>query len=258
MYTTHTADDFRKFIGLPENYTVDGLLAYGVWDLKADKHLPPLRAALEEKGIEYTLQRFDKSIVGHGYELIIGGKHYWFIPVMGTAVMSTYIHTASMLGSKRNILLGMVGGLAPGMQSADYVIPTTAQGNDNARMYDRNNAANLYSPDEKLLASLKSKIPADQKVWEGPTTTCEILYAETKEDVEAWSKAGFLGVEMEAALFFAASKHFNIPSVALFYVADNLIESQTLLSEKHVKTKVKREQAQKMQYEIGLELIIEA
>ena len=37
MYKTFTADEYRKHIGLPEDYRVDGMLCYGTWD--REKHV---------------------------------------------------------------------------------------------------------------------------------------------------------------------------------------------------------------------------
>ena len=259
MYIKYGADDYRRFLGFPDNYSVDGLLACGVWDLHAEeKHIPHLIAALDAKKIQYKLTRFDKKDIGHGYELAIADKIYWFVPVMGTAVMSMYIHMASLFGSKRNILLGSVGGLAPGMKSGDFIIPTSSIGNDNARMYDRSNKSNVYKPDDILFNILKSKLIGNYKVWEGVTTTCEILLAETQDDINNWSKEGILGVEMEAAIFFAASKYFKIPAVSLLFAADNLIEDQSFLSDEYKKSKEKRNLIRQQQYEIGLDLLINA
>lgn len=135
MYLSHTAADHRAHMGLPYDYTVDGVLVYGTWDLYAEAvQLPQLAAALTRRGVEHVLRRIDMPIIGHAWELLVGDQRYWFAPVMGTAVMSTYLHLGSLLGSRRNILLGVVGGLAPGMQSGDLIVPTTVIGNDSARM----------------------------------------------------------------------------------------------------------------------------
>jgi len=204
------------------------------------------------------MKKLENTTVGHGYELKIGDKTYWFVAVMGTSVMSIYIHIASALGSKINILLGSVGGLKPGMSSGDLIIPTSVIGNDNARMYDRDNKENINIPDDKLLAKLRKSLgKTDIKVWEGQTTTCEIMLAETEQDVADWSKAGMLGVEMEAALFFAAAKYFKIPAISLLFVADNLIENESFLGEEYQQSKAKRELTKQLQYQIGVDLLIQ-
>lgn len=257
MYMSHTAEDHRAYMGLPADYTVDGVLAYGTWDLHAEEvQLPALSAALDRLGVDHELRRIDRPIIGHAWELIIGSKRYWFAPVMGTAVMATYLHLGSLLGSKRNILLGVVGGLAPGMKSGDLIVPTAVIGNDSARMYDRSNISGQYRPDASLTSELMARVGEEFRIWTGTTTTCEMMLAETLRDVNDWSAAGILGVEMEGALTFALSGHFGIPSAALFFVTDNLVENETLLSEAHREQRDLRARSRAHQYDLGLSLLL--
>lgn len=258
MYMSLTAADHLAHIGFPPDYTVDGILAYGTWGLYTeDAQLPHLRAALDELGADYRLERIEKPIIGHAYELLIANLRYWFVPVMGTAIMANYLHLGSVLGSKRTVLLGIVGGLGRGMKSGDLLIPTAIIGNDSARMYDRTNVTGMYRPNRELLNTLRgSTLLTDINYWSGTTTTCEMMLAETQEDVDAWSDSGILGVEMEGALTFALSDHFGVPSAALFYVADNLIEQETMLSDVHKSQRSIREETRTLQYRLGLELLL--
>lgn len=257
MYLSHTAADHRVNLGLPPDYTVDGVIAYGTWDLVAEEEqLPHLRRALGDLGLASEISRMEHPLIGHAYEILVDGTtRHWYIPVMGTAVMGMYLHIASVLGSRRNILLGTVGGLAPGMSNGDLVIPTGAIGNDSARMYDRGNHENLHLPDASLLRQVTDGLSETEDVWIGPTTTCEMMLAESEDDVRRWSSEGMLGVEMEGALAFALSRHFGIPSVALFYVIDNLIAQETVLSAAHESYGPVRELRRALQYRIGLELL---
>ena len=62
------------------------------------------------------------------------------------------------------------------------------------------------------------------------------MMAETWNDIQNWSQAGYLGVEMEAATVFSISKHFKIPAAAVLMIADNLIEKQTVLDNDYEKS----------------------
>ena len=252
MYTEITVDALRKRVGLPENYSVDGFLAAGTWDLFGEtKHLPQVKAALQTLDIETEIIRIDGEHLGHAYEFLVDGKRYWFVPQMGTAYVSQYAHMASMLGSKKNILAGVVGGLKSGIKPADFIIPSASKGNENALMYQRSNADLLFYPDPALSERLKARLD-NQQVYEGTTCTCEVLFAETAEDVAEWSKQGYLGVEMEAALIFALSSHFGIPSAAILYVADNLSEEVTMFHDDYENSRAAREQAKQLKYEAAL------
>jgi purine nucleoside phosphorylase len=253
MYSEHTGDDYRNLLGLSPQYEVEGVLAYGTWDLEAEANqLPLLREELQRLGIAHELTRMRPVGIGHAHELTVEGRHYWFVPVMGTAVMAQYLHIAALLGSKRNILLGVVGGLRQGMQTADFLVPTQIFGNENARYYDRENTQNLFEPDALLQLALREQLPDTITLWEGATTTCEMMLAETPADVAMWSAAGFMGVEMEGALTFALSSHFNIPAAALFYVADNLAEAETMVSESYARHRENHRTARGIQYRAGL------
>lgn len=84
-----------------------------------------------------------------------------------------------------------------------------------------------------------------------------MMLAETQQDVDDWSAAGILGVEMEGAMTFALSKHFGVPSAALFFVTDNLIENETMLSAAHKTQGEIRTRSREHQYDVGLALLLE-
>jgi purine-nucleoside phosphorylase len=71
-----------------------------------------------------------------------------------------------------------------------------------------------------------------------------------------WSAEKYLGVEMEGGLMFALSGHFRIPSAALFYVSDNLVEGETLLHKSHELSEKKRDEARQLQYKIAIEELL--
>lgn len=252
MYKTLNIDSYRKKFGLADDYKVDGLLVSGVWDLLAEReHLPYLIKTLEKMGITSHVKRIEGEQLGHAYAFDVHGKHYWFVPVMGAAYMSKYAHLACLLGSKKNILIGVVGGLKKGAQPGDFVIPTYSTGNQNAFMYDREAEDLRFYPDKGLSQKLKDKLTS-VTVLEGPTVTCEVMLAETAEDIQQWSDHGYLGVEMEAATMFALSKHFKVPAAALLTVADNLVEEITFFHTAYDDTKEIRENACLLRYEAAI------
>jgi purine-nucleoside phosphorylase len=262
MYRSLTADAFRQAAGLPEGYHVDGLLATGVWDLFADKQISLVESALTSLGQEVELTRLPGSSLGHGYEFRVAGKVFWWVPVMGTAVMSQYVHCATLLGSQKNLLFGTVGGLRHGMRAGDLVVPSASVGNDNALMYQRDVVNKLFTPDENLRLSLLSRIrdlelPESVQLWQGVTNTCEVMFAESSDDVAQWSEEGFLGVEMEAAMMFALSASFNVPSAAVLSVADNLIEEESFFSENYEDNRKLRMIVKQLQYDVLLAELVD-
>ena len=252
MYRSLSADVFRKNLGLPEDYVVEGFLACGTWDLYGERHLDELKKALAGSKAQTSIRKLDHGDVGHGYEFSVDEKRYWFVPVMGTAVMSVYAHVACLLGAKKNLLVGVVGGLGEGIAASDFIVPTWTRGNENALMYERDAHDFAFRPDDALRESLRNRMPPGTKVFEGPTVTCETMLAERLEDVREWSAAGYLGVEMEAAMMFALSRHFGVPCAALLYVADNLIEETTVFDERYADSKARRERSREIQYRVAV------
>lgn len=257
MYSSLSIEAFKKAAELPEDYTVDGLLVSGTWDLYADtKHTPLVKEALKKIDPDHSIIKLKQLPLGHGYEIKSREKTYWYVPVMGTAVTSQYAHIASLLGSKKNLLVGTVGGLKRGIQPGDFIIPTYSKGNENALMYERERTDLFFPSHEELSESLNARLEGSA-VYRGITNTCEVMFAETLEDVEEWSYEGYLGVEMEAALMFALSNSFGIPSAALLYVADNLVEEIAMHTDEYALSRDVRDKARKVQYEQALRELLE-
>jgi uridine phosphorylase len=82
------------------------------------------------------------------------------------------------------------------------------------------------------------------------------MLAETWEDVVRWSNQGYVGVEMEAATVFAASKHFGVPAAAILRIGDNLIEEQTVMDVNYENTKDLRRQISQDSFDIVVEELL--
>ena len=254
VYKTFTANDYKKLFELPADYTVDGMLCYGTWDI--GRHVAFLKKILEDLGKEVayvTLTHFLTKMI----EFKVDGKRFWFDVSYGGTQLSEYLNLACLFGSKKNVLLGSCGGLSPEINSLDLIIPTYSFGNESAtRMYDRASTDNRHYADKALSERLEKKINSNYKVWRGGTTTCQAMMAETLEDVPHWSQEGYLAVEMEASTVFAVSKHYNVPAAALLIVGDNLIKGETVASESYKDNKPKREEIRNDQYKVALEELL--
>lgn len=254
MYTTLTAQDYRRNWKLPEDYQVDGMLCYGTWDIQ--KQVALFKETLENLGMDFTYGELS-GFIGKIIEFTVEGKRFWFDVSYGGAMLSEYLHIACLFGSKKNILLGTCGGLSPDISSLDLIFPTESWANESVtRMYDRSVKDNRYFSDKALTQHLKDRIGSQFKIWSGATITCQAMLAETPEDIQDWSKEGFLGVEMEAATIFAVSNHFHVPSAAILIVMDNLIKNETILSEGHEQMRAQREEIRKVLYRVAIEELL--
>ena len=254
MYKSFTAEEFRKQFLLPNGYMVDGLLSYGAWD--EDKHMGKVKNVLNEIGAEYNHRKME-GFLSHVLELKINNKNYWFVVMYGGALLSEYIHLASLFGSKKNIRIGSCGGLHLEMNSLDLIIPTWSYGNESTtRVYDQEAVDFKHYSDKNLSKNLEKNLPNKYKVKNGPMITVQAMMGETWEDVKSWSESGYCGVEMETATVFSVSKYFNVPSAALLYVSDNLIKGQTVGDNSHIQQKEIREIVKNDVYKTGLTTLI--
>jgi len=253
MYQTLTKADYKKMLGLSDDYQIEALLSYGHYDL--EKQASRLRTSLINLGIVSNLKKMD-NFLQNIFEFEINNKKYWFALVYGGVTLSEYIHLACMFGSHKNIHIGSCGGLNPEMNSLDFLIPNYSYGNESStRFYDRQNDDNLHYSDKKLNQQIKEKI-VNEKVWEGPMMTCGAMLAETEEDIVRWSNEGYFGVEMETSTVFAVSKYFKVPSSSLVYVTDNLIKGQVVGDENHNLEKAARYQKAQKMHDIALSVLL--
>lgn len=254
MYKSFSAQDFRKQFGLPDDYHIEGFLSYGAWD--RDKHARKLEETLKSLGVAFSLKTPDGFLL-YITEIEIEAKKYWFAVMYGGALLSEMVHLACLFGSKANIHIGSCGGLYKEIKDLDLVVPTWSYGNESTtRVYEPNATDFKHYANETLGASLQSNMTGAHKFWSGPIITNQAMMGETWDDVKKWSEQGYYGVEMKTATVFSISKHFGVPSAALLYVTDNLINGQTVGDESHTRQKEKREAVKNEVYKAGLLTLI--
>jgi purine-nucleoside phosphorylase len=233
----------RQRLRVDEDYGLDGVLGFGVFDRTADPIVADLTAHAARQGVELTIRAITEPMYSHAVEVLVGTssgpRRLWLVPVMGTALMAYYMHMGCVLGARALVLAGSAGGLAEGMSVGDLVVPDVVTGNDSAALYSRHGREGTrigahgpeLTPDKDLASALAGRLRVlhpEPPVWRGATVTCEMMGAETAQDVANWSAAGFRAVEMEAAVVCAVGDAFHVPAAAAIYVADCLISGETV------------------------------
>ena len=227
MYKSFTAEDYRNHWKLPVDYKVHGFIIFGTC------HPGPydqLKAELSDLGV---LVEYKRTLAGPYFdpilEFTVNRKNYWFAIAYGGTMLSEWIHLACLFGSETNIVIGSCGGLLVGADSPQIIVPSFAYADESStRMYEPS-VDNHHNSTETLSRRLIEDLEAKHTVWQGPTVTCQAMMAETWEDIQEWSKAGYYGVEMEAATVFAVSNHFGRDCAALLVIGDNLVQEKTVL-----------------------------
>lgn len=226
MYKAYTADDWREHLGLAQDYTVDGFIIFGTYQKSL---YDMLQASMERLGKQAEYRRFQDEFLEPILEFRLDGKCYWFVIVYGGALLSEYLHLACMFGSKKNILLGTCGGLKPGVNSLEFVVPDWSYAEESSAKGYQPDTGHRYKSDKALSDALAGALSQGHAVHRGQTVTYQAMLGETWDDILRWSGQGYVGVEMEAATVFAVSNHFGVPSAALLRIGDNLIEKETIL-----------------------------
>jgi len=225
MYKELTKKDWNKLLKFPEDKEVDAVIVSGNSLANREREIGFLEQALSNykdvKKVEYIQDNFFSSI----YEFEIGDKLIWFDVVYGGAYLSELLHVGCLFGSKKNFLVGTCGGLQKNLETGDLVIPTYTYGNESTtRIYQPDIKDHKHYADKELREEFVKSI-SDYKIHSGPIITCQGMLGETPEDIKKWSEEGYLGVEMESSTFFAVSNSFNVPSVAVMHISDNLVKN---------------------------------
>jgi uridine phosphorylase len=151
----------------------------------------------------------------------------WFVAVFGAAQAATFAHLAVRLGARAVIQLGAMGGLQPGWQVGEILVPTQVVGRDGvSRQLSRNRPLAL---DPRLTDDLITRlVDASLLVRRGTLVTTTTIAFERTIDIARWRRAGYAGVEMEAAASLAVAHHFAVPATGAFVLYDNLAAHHTV------------------------------
>ena len=239
MYKSISVKEYKSYLELPDSYEIKGFMVYGTY-----KNYPYDELIEELKNYPNSSYRNLGDFLTPVTEFTINGNKYWFVTAYGGAMLSEYLHLACLFGSKKNIVIGSCGGLNKQGKARDIIIPSYSYGNESTtRAYspDSNDHYSNSALSKELTLSLKDKY----RIWNGPTITYQAMMAETKEDVDNWSKQGYYGVEMEASTVFAISNHFNVPSAAVVMIADNLITEESVIDEDYQESRELRRETSK-------------
>ncbi|MBD3329633.1 hypothetical protein GF357_04010 [Candidatus Dojkabacteria bacterium] len=233
MYHQYTPQENKKTHGLPNDYSISGILTVGTYT--PQKWIQILDNHLDAKSLKYSktpLQGFLRQITQYCIE---DEFKFWFMPTLGSAELASAVHLGCQCGSQQNIHLGSCGGLDPKLEDYTTIIPmATYDSGTSAVMYSPDRQAGEFQSDPELSKKLlKAAKASDLNCVKGRIMTCQAMYAQTQKDILNWSKQGYSGVEMETATLFAISNHFNVPAGALIYITDNLVKGDTVFAQKH-------------------------
>ena len=128
------------------------------------------------------------------------------------------------VGVENLLRVGTTGALQPGIEIGDMVVATGAAKDEGTTKRYEDEEIPAVPEFEALRALVDAAESAGEDVHVGPIATDDAYYAETDEYVEAWSEAGLLAVEMEAAAVFTLARRHGMRAGAICTVDGNLVE----------------------------------
>jgi uridine phosphorylase len=141
---------------------------------------------------------------------------------IGSPVVAGLTDEFVALGVKKIVLIGMAGGLQPGLSTGSLIISTSAIRGEGVSRH--------YLPPSETVESSKEMAEGVSAVLakqnhshsSGVTWTTDAPFREIRRDVLDHQHNGVLAVDMEAAAIFAVAKANGLPALAAFSIADTL------------------------------------
>ncbi len=128
------------------------------------------------------------------------------------------------VGVETLLRVGTTGALQPGIEIGDMVVATGAAKDEGTTGRYEADTVPAVPSFEAVRALVDAAEANGEAVHVGPIATDDAYYAETEAYVEAWSEAGLLAVEMEAAAVFTLARRHGMRAGAICTVDGNLVE----------------------------------
>ncbi len=127
------------------------------------------------------------------------------------------------VGAERLIRVGTCGGLQPDLDIGDMIVATAAAKDEGTTKRYESATIPAVADNETVASLISAAAAAGAVIHTGPIVTDDAYYAETDEYVTAWSDAGLLAVEMEAAAIFTLARRHGLAAGAVCTVDGNLV-----------------------------------
>jgi len=141
---------------------------------------------------------------------------------IGAPVTAGLADEFSALGARQFVLIGMAGGLQPGLNPGSLVICTSAVRGEGVSHHYLPLAETVESSDEMARGVGKILEQRGQPYSAGLTWTTDAPFRERRKDVLEYQSRGVLAVDMEAAALLSVASAHGLPALAVFSISDTL------------------------------------
>lgn len=153
-----------------------------------------------------------------------------FCVVYGAARAVEPVHIFGEIGATPTVvLIGSCGGIAPSIRTGDVVVPEQVMIEESTSAH-YGATADPATADPALVADACASLQRRGTPWHrGATVTTSALLTQHPAQIETWTRAGLLGVDMEASAVYSAAAHFGMGAAALLFCWDELARGRSWL-----------------------------
>lgn len=145
---------------------------------------------------------------------------------MGMPTLSIYVHELiTEYGVNTLIRVGTCGGLQPGLQIGDLVLPMTSS--TNSQVNKLRFGGMDYAPAasfELLHQAYQEARRRSAQVHVGSILSSDTFYEDDPDSWRKWAQYGTLAVEMETNALYTLAAKFQVAALSVLTVSDNLAE----------------------------------
>lgn len=151
------------------------------------------------------------------------------ISIQGTGIgmpsTALYVHELIHYYHVKCIMrLGTCGAIQRQLNLGDLIMATEAHGDSWATRTFLPPGIVSSRPSQQLLQLAEHAAQhLNIDVKQGPAFSTDLFYSEDAHRYEPWAKQGALGVDMETQLLYAMTAYYQVKSLALLTVSDNIL-----------------------------------
>lgn len=142
-------------------------------------------------------------------------------PLFGAPIVALYVEVAALLGVKKIVACGYVGGVHKDVDVGSYVIPSGAQGLDGCtRAYS---PEGFFSPAHDSLTSRLCGLLDSRgvKYTVGPIVSIDTLMLENDEMIRGFAGEGYYAIDLETACLYAVATRLGLQAASIHIVSDS-------------------------------------
>lgn len=217
-----TKKNWLRMLGIPKMRIPKVLILRGTRNLKTNyakykKYFSNIHEIGSPNGI------FEDLLIGRYKSVDVA-----YASIYGDAMASEITHVFGVLGTPQVIQTGCCGALSRGIMPGDLICPTEAFCGEGAAQYYLSKA-DIITSSKSMVSRMRIKNKSRVKIHKGPIYTTSALLAEGKDDIERWSKQGYIAVDMETATVFAVAEYFKMKHLSVLFTFDNPLIGESIV-----------------------------